>query len=145
MITRILAVAAVVAVAATTVVAQGDPIAARQAIMKGNSAQARVAREIMDGKRPFDLAEAKKIFASFEDAAAKFPALFPDNSKTGGDTKVLPVIWEKKSEFNAAIAKFGADAKAVNEKVKDLDSFKAGMSEVGRNCGSCHNAWRQKS
>ena len=28
--------------------------------------------------------------------------------------------------------------------VKDLDSFKAQMGEVGKNCGGCHNTYRKK-
>jgi len=144
MLIRLALAAAIAAVGVTAVVAQGDPIAARKALMKANSDQARNAREMIEGKKPFDLAAAKKVFAQFEDTAAKLPNLFPDSSKTG-DTKALPVIWEKKSEFNAAAAKFGADAKAAEGKVKDLDSFKASMGDVGKNCGSCHNAWRAKS
>ena len=144
MITRIALAAVVAAFAITTVVAQSDPIAARKGLMKNNNDQGRIAREIIDGKRPYSNEVAQKVFATFEDTAAKLPGLFPDNSKTG-DTRALPVIWEKKAEFNAAAAKLGADAKAAAAKSKDLDSFKASMSEVGRNCGTCHDAWRAKS
>ena len=38
---------------------------------------------MIKGEAPFDLPTAKKAFATFEDAAAKMPALFPDNSKIG--------------------------------------------------------------
>ena len=141
---RIFAAAAVVGVAATSVVAQGDPIAARKALMKENSAHSRIARDMIQGRRPFDLATAKKVFANFENTAAKFASLFPENSKSG-DTKALPVIWEKKAEFDAAVAKFGEDAKAASANVKDLDTFKAGMSVVGKHCGGCHNAFRKRS
>jgi cytochrome c556 len=143
MITRILIAAAVAAAGVTAVVAQGDPIAARKALMKENGAQSRIAREMIEGKRPFDLAAAKKVFATFEEAANKMPALFPDNSKTG-DTRALPVIWEKRADFNAAFAKMGADAKAAAEQVKDVDSLKAAIGEVGKNCGGCHNTYRKK-
>src|ERR1041385_8992905 len=102
MIIRLVLAAAIAAIGVTAVVAQSDPIAARKALMKANGEQARNAREMIEGKKPFDLAAAKKVFQTFEEAAAKMPALFPDNSKTGGDTKALPVLWEKKSEFNAA-------------------------------------------
>ena len=77
------------------------------------------------GRAPFDLAAAHKIFATFQDAAAKMPALFPDNSKTGGDTAADPKIWENMADFKAKFAKFGDDAKAADASVKDLDSFKA--------------------
>ncbi len=145
MITRIVLAAAVAALGVTAVVAQSDPIAARKALMKENGAQARVAREMIEGKQPFNLAAAKKVLATFEDAAKKMPALFPDNSKTGGDTAALPAIWEKKADFDAKFAKFGTDAKAAGDKVKDLDSLKAAMGEVGKNCGGCHNDYRKKS
>jgi len=144
MIVRIALAAVVAAFTATVVVAQGDPITQRKALMKANSDQGRIAREMIDGKRPYSNEVAQKVFANFEDTAAKLPSLFPENSKTG-DTRALPVIWEKKAEFDAASARFGADAKAGAAKSKDLDSFKASMSEVGRHCGTCHDAWRRKN
>ncbi len=144
MITRIVLAAAVAALAATAVVAQGDPIAARKALMKENGAQSRIAREMIDGKRPFDLAAAKKVLATFADAG-KFATMFPANSKTGGETAALPAVWDKKADFDAKVAKFVADAKAAGDKVKDLASFKAAMGDVGKNCGGCHNDYRKKS
>jgi cytochrome c556 len=112
--------------------------------MKENSAQGRIAREMIEGKRPFDLAAAKKVLATYQDAAVKAKDLFPANSKTGGDTEALPAIWEKKAEFEAKLAKFGSDAKAAAANVTDLASFKAEMAVVGKNCGGCHNEFRKK-
>ena len=143
MITRFVLAAAIAAIGVTTVVAQSDPLAARKAIMKGVGDQSRIARDMIDGKTPFNADAAKKVFATFEDAAGKMPALFPDNSK-GGDTAALPAVWENKSDFTAKFAKFGADSKAAVAQVKDLDSFKAQMGEVGKNCGGCHNTYRKK-
>lgn len=143
MITRTLAAAAVVAVAATAVFAQGDPIAARKALMKENGNQSRIAREMIEGKQPFNLAAAKKVLATFADSG-RFAQLFPDNSKSG-DTAALPAIWEKKADFDAKVAKFVADAKAADAQVKDLDSFKAAMAEVGKNCGGCHQPYRKRT
>jgi cytochrome c556 len=143
MITRLVLAAAIVAAGITAVVAQSDPLAARKAIMKGVGDQGRIAREMIDGKTPFNADAAKKVFATFEDAAGKMPALFPDNSK-GGDTAALPAVWENKPDFTAKFAKFGADAKAAAAQVKDLDSFKAAMGDVGKNCGGCHNTYRKK-
>jgi len=36
------------------------------------------------------------------------------------------------------------DAKAAEPKVKDLDTFKAAMGDVGKDCGACHNTYRKK-
>jgi cytochrome c556 len=143
MITRLVLAAAIAAAGITAVAAQSDPIAARKALMKGVGDQARIARDMIDGKTPFNADAAKKVLATYEDAAAKMPALFPDNSKMG-DTAALPAVWENKADFNAKMAKFGADSKAAAAQVKDLDSFKAQMSEVGKNCGGCHQTYRKR-
>ena len=74
----------------------------------------------------------------------KAKTLWPDSSKAG-DTAALPAIWENKADFDAKLAKFSADAKAAEAKVTDLDSFKAQMGEVGKNCGGCHNTYRKRA
>ncbi len=134
-----------VALGVCAAAAQQDPIAARRALMKANGDAAKTAGAMAKGDAPFDLAAAHKIFATFEDAAAKMPALFPDNSKTGGDTAADPKIWENMADFKARFAKFGEDAKAADASVKDLDSFKAALGDIGKNdCGGCHQNYRVK-
>ena len=144
MMTRIVLAVAVAALGVTAVVAQGDPIAARKTAMKENGNQARIAREMIEGKQPFDLAAAKKVLTTFAGVADKMKPLFPDSSKSG-DTAALPAIWENKVDFDAKMAKFSADAKDGEGKVKDLDSLKAVMGDVGKNCGGCHNTYRKKA
>jgi cytochrome c556 len=141
---RLVLAAAFATLGITAVVAQSDPIAARKAVMKENGNQSRIAREMVEGKQPFNLDAAKKVFATFGGTADKVKNLFPDNSKTGGETAALPAIWENKADFEAKLAKFSADAKAAEGKVTDLDSFKAQLGEVGKNCGGCHNNYRKK-
>ena len=136
---------AVLAFGATTLVAQTDPIAARRALMKTNGDENKIATEMLEAKRPFDLAAAKKVFASFADAGQKAPALFPDTSKTGGDTAALPAIWENKADFDAKLAKFATESKAAVDATKDLDSFKVQVTEVRKNCGGCHQTYRKKA
>jgi len=144
MIRTVLGVA-VLALGTTALVAQTDPIAARKALMKANGDQNRIATEMLEGKRPFNLDEAKKVFVVFIEAGEKAPALFPDNSKTGGDTAALPPIWENKADFNAKLAKFATDSKAAGEATKDLETFKAQMPEVRKNCGGCHQTYRKRA
>jgi cytochrome c556 len=141
---RIVLAAALAAFGVTAVVAQSDPIAARKAIMKENGNQSRISREMIEGKKPFDLAAAHKALATFAGVADKMKPLFPDNSKNG-DTAALPAVWEHKADFEAKMAKLSADAKEKDATVKDLDSFKAAISEVGKNCGGCHNTYRKKA
>ena len=144
MIRTVLGVA-VLAFGATALVAQTDPIAARKALMKTNGDQNRIATEMLEGKRPFNLDEAKKVFVVFAEAGEKAPALFPDNSKTGGDTAALPPIWENKADFNAKLAKFASESKAAGDATKDLDTFKIQITEVRKNCGGCHQTYRKRA
>jgi cytochrome c556 len=142
---RILFAVAAVALGVGFAVAQQDPIAARKALMKANGDQAKIGAAMIKGEAPFDLEKAHKIFATFEDAAAKAPALFPDNTKTGGDTAADLKIWENMEDFKARFAKFAADAKDAGGKVTDLASFKAAFGSIGKNdCGGCHEHYRIK-
>src|SRR5262249_53775663 len=113
--------------------------------MKKNGDEAKIGAAMVKGEAPFDAAKAHTIFATFADAAAKMPALFPDNSKTGGDTAALPAIWENKADFDARFAKFGRDAKEAEGKVKDLDGLKSTWGPLLKdNCGGCHEKYRVK-
>jgi cytochrome c556 len=144
MIRTVLGVA-VLAFGTTALVAQTDPIAARKALMKTNGDQNRIATEMLEGKRPFNLDEAKKVFVVFAETGEKAPALFPDNSKTGGDTAALPPVWENKADFNAKLAKFASESKAAGDATKDLDTFKVQITEVRKNCGGCHQTYRKRA
>ena len=139
-----LATVAVVAFGVTAVVAQQDPIAARKALMKANGQNAGALSKMAKGEAPFDLATAKKAFATFQDAAAKMPNLFPPNSKTGGETAALPKIWEEMADVKVRFAKLGEDAKAAEASVTDLDSLKVALGAVGKNCGGYHETYRMK-
>ena len=138
------AAVAVAAFGATAVLAQQNPIEQRKAIMKENGAQAKIGAAMAKGEGPFDLAKAKVIFATFEKAAGAMPGLFPPNSKTGMETTAAPKIWEDMAGFKARFAKFGADAKAAQAKVTDLNSFKTAFSDMGKQCGGCHQDYRVK-
>lgn len=145
MIRTVLAVATVatVALGVTAVVAQ-DVIAERKAIMKTNGEQARIGGQMVRGEAPFDNAKAQAVLVAYAQAADRMPGLFPDNSKTGGDTAADPKIWQSKADFDAKFKKFGEDAKAAQAASKDLDSFKAAYGNVMRNCGGCHETYRIK-
>ena len=140
---RFVLVATTLALGISIAVAE-SPIAARQALMKKNGDAAKLGTQFMKGEAKFDLAKAKAIFATYQDAASKMPNLFPDTSKTGGETAALPAVWEKKSDFDAKLKKFGEDAKEAQTKVTDEASFKAVFPTVQKNCGGCHETYRLK-
>jgi cytochrome c556 len=144
MIRTVLAVATVatVTLGLTAVVAQQDPIAARKALMKGNGDQARIGGQMSRGEAPFDAAKAQLIFTTYADTADKVGALFPDNSKTGGDTAADPKIWQNKADFDAKVppvTKAIADAKFT-----DAASLKVAYDAIQEKCTGCHDTYRVK-
>lgn len=139
---RAIVIAGVLVLGITAVAAQ-DPISDRKALMKATGKAFAGGAAMVRGEAPFDLAKAKAIFAAVEDQAAKAPALFPDNTKDG-DTAALPAVWTNKADFNAKFTKIGADAKAAETSVTDLDTFKTAFSGLGKDCGDCHETYRQK-
>jgi cytochrome c556 len=138
---RVLAVATVAAIGITAAVAQ-DVIAERRELMKLSGAQSKAGAAMARGEAPFDLAKAQTVFDTYIAKAEKLEKLFPATSKTG-DTKAQPAIWDKPAEWQAAIEKFGADAKAAKANTKDLNTFKASFAATGKNCGSCHEVFRK--
>jgi cytochrome c556 len=140
---RFVVVAAGLFLGATVVLAQSeDPVALRQDLMKANGRAAKTATAMVRGQEPFDLAKAQEVLKTYVNTADKFGALFPETSKTGHDTTAAPKIWEDKAGFEAAIAKFGADARKGLTDTKDLETFKVAFTAVGRNCSSCHETFR---
>lgn len=132
------------AVAATTVFAQSDVIKERQQIMKGVANATKEPGGMLKGEVAFDLNKVKAALATYSDASKKMPTLFPENSKTGGDTTAAPAVWSDANGFKAAFAKFDADAMKASAEIKDEASFKANFPTVLKNCGSCHETYRVK-
>lgn len=127
----------------TAVMAQSNPIAERQQIMKAVGGATREGAAMAKGDVAFDAAKAQAVFKTYADAASKMPALFPDSSKTGGDTTASPKIWEDQAGFKAAFVKFGQDAEA-GAKATDLSSFRTAFGAATKNCGGCHEVYRIK-
>jgi cytochrome c556 len=142
---RLVAVGLALACGVTAVLADTNPIAERRALMKHDGAAAKTLFDMMKGKVSFDLATVKQSLATLNDGATKSPALFPDNSKTGGGTAALPAIWEHKADFDARFAKFAKDVEAAQAGITDEATFKQFAPAVFKNCGACHELYKAKS
>jgi cytochrome c556 len=140
---RILIVAVALAVGIQAAVPQNlDVIKERKQIMKQTGAAAGAAGKMLKGESPFDLAAVQTALKTMAEAAAKMPTLFPDDSKTGGDTRALPAIWDDKADVNARYAKLGQDAANALAAIKDQASFAATMPPIFKDCGGCHEKYR---
>jgi cytochrome c556 len=141
MIRRIV-ISAILAVTATAVIAQSNPIAERKDIMKSVGAATRTGTQMSRGEVAFDMAKAKEIFDTYATASTKMKTLFPADSKTGGETTAAPAIWENMADFNAKFDAWGKEVAKASAATKDLDSFKSSFGDVAKACGSCHETYR---
>jgi cytochrome c556 len=140
---RALSVLAVIAVGATAAYAQSAAIGQRKEILKTWGGAMKDPGAMAKGEAAFDLAKVQASLKIIADGAPKLAGLFPDDSKTGGETKALPAIWEKKEEFAGLWKKIEADAKAATVAIKDEASFKTEWPKIGANCGTCHKGFRE--
>ncbi len=122
-----------------------NPIDQRQKLMKQNGKDAKAAGQMLKGEADFDPAEAERIFTEMHDVAMKFGDLFPEDSKTGGDTEAAPAIWNKPDAFKTASTKFQTDTRtAMDARPETLDAFKQQFGMVAQNCKGCHEEFRVK-
>jgi len=98
---------------------------------------------MMRGTTPYDASKVDPVFEQWADTAQKFPGLFPENSKTGQDTRAAPKIWQTKADFDAKSAEFGKAVAENRDKAKQsLDGLKAAVGAVGKTCDNCHEDYR---
>ena len=143
MISKWALAAATLAAAATSVLAQSDPIAARMALMKGNNDNFRIVAQMMRGQQPFDAAKVDAAFAQWAETAQKLPGLFPANSRTGEKTRAAPAIWDNKKDFDQKAAEFAKAVADNRARAKaSLDGLKAAAKPVGDACDNCHKDYR---
>jgi cytochrome c556 len=130
------------------VAAQQDQVKQTQAMMKGNGKNAGALAAMVKGEKPYDQATVDAAMAQFEDTVKKFPTLFPDSikgMKPEGDYYASPKIWEDKAGFDEHIASFGKAVAAAKGKITDLDTLKATLPVIGKQCGGCHETYRVKN
>ena len=140
---RIVLAGVAAALGVSVSLAADDPIKARQALMKANGDTSKAIAAILKGQAPFKLETAQAALNAYIEAADKAPALFPKGSDKG-KTHALPAIWKNKSDFEAKFVKFGADSKAALAAIKDEASFKANFPPLFKDCGGCHELYREK-
>ena len=145
---RVLIVGGALLLGMGAVWAQQDSVKEVQTLMKGNGKNAGAMSAMVKGEKPYDQATVDSALAQFEDTAKKLPNLFPASAKgvkLDGDYSTSPKVWEDKAGFDAKIASFAKVVSDAKAKIKDLDSLKASMPAIGKECGGCHETYRIKN
>jgi len=115
----------------------------RQELMEGVGKAAKPLGAMLKGEQEYDLATASASLTTFQDAAGKFAALFPEGTETGAETEAAPAIWEDRAGFEAALQDWSdATAAALSAAPADLDSAKPVLGAVFKTCKGCHDTYR---
>jgi cytochrome c556 len=144
---RIVVIVGTLLLGAGAVMAQQNQLKDTQAMMKDNGKNAGALSAMVKGEKPYDQTAVDAALTQFDDTAKKLPTLFPQSIQGkpfDGDYSPSSKIWEDKKGFDEHIASF---AKVVSEskgKIKDLDTLKATLPVIGKQCGGCHETYRIK-
>jgi cytochrome c556 len=143
---RGLVVAGALLIGVSAVMAQ-DAAKDTQAAMKANGKNAGALAAMVKGEKPYDQATVDAALAQFDETARKFPTLFPASMKgvkLEGDYQPSPKVWEDKAGFAEHAASFSKAVAEAKGKVKDLETLKATLPVIGKQCGACHETYRIK-
>jgi cytochrome c556 len=144
---RSILVAGVLLLGLGSVMAETDQVKDTQAIMKANGKNAGALAAMVKGEKPYDQATVDAALAQFDDTAKKLPTLFPVSLKGkpfDGDYQTSPKIWDDKAGFSEHTVSFGKAVGEAKGKIKDVDSLKAELGVIGKQCGGCHETYRIK-
>jgi cytochrome c556 len=140
----IVAAVAAMLLDATAVAMAQDPVAARQEEFKEFGRRAEALKVIIvDGQG--QLGDASPHIAHIVQTAPEIPTWFPEGSGTG-ETRALPVIWERFGEFEGKAENLERLATELQEKIGAGDQGAAlvafgAMGQQG--CGGCHQDFRR--
>ncbi len=130
------------------VVAQQEVANQTQTTMKATGRAMGGLAPMIKGEKPYDQAVVNASLTQLEETAKKLPAMFPDSIKglkIEGDYSSSPKVWEDKAGFAAKIESFAKVVAEAKGKITDLNSLKATMPAIGKECSGCHETFRLKN
>ena len=131
------------------VFAQQDLVTKREQLMKANGKNlGTVLSATAKGDKPYDQAAIDAALNVLDETAKTMAPLYADSTKGlkgSGDYSASPKVWEDKPGFAAKIDSFGKAVTAAKASVKDLDTLKAAVPTIGRECSGCHETFRMKN
>lgn len=97
------------------------------------------------GRVPFN-AELVQRNADYLGALSKMPWDGFDASTANEKSRAKPEIFKEADKFKQAAQRFEADVVKLQAVAKtgDENAIKAAIGAVGKNCGSCHDTYREK-
>lgn len=128
---------------AAAAVAQDNPVAKREQMMKQVGASMGALGAITKGEKLYDAEVVKAALTAISTDMKAFPDQFPAGSEA--NSAAAPAIWENMDDFKAKSLKLAGDADTI---LASMPADQAGVAEamktLGANCGTCHQTYRLK-
>jgi cytochrome c556 len=128
---------------AAIAVAQDNPIAKREQMMKQVGGSMASLAGIAKGEKPFDAEIVKTALTAISTDIKAFPDQFPEGSEI--NSAAAPAIWDNNADFRAKAAKLESDANTILASMPtDQAGVQKAVQTLGANCGACHQTYRLK-
>ena len=119
-----------------------DIIKNRQAIFSKNY---NTAKRVQSLSSNGDFDEAKKLMLEMSENYKTLKEMFPDNTKEGFNTEVLPLVWEEKNEFESLMKKASSDMVELSSVIESADNIRGTLGKLmWGNCKACHSKYREE-
>ena len=119
-----------------------DIIKNRQAIFSKNY---NTAKRVQSLSSNGDFDEAKKLMLEMSENYKTLKEMFPDNTKEGFNTEVLPLVWEEKDKFESLMEKASNDMVELASVIENADNIRGTLGKLmWGNCKACHSKYREE-
>ena len=90
-----------------------------------------------------DFDKAKSLMIEMSENYKVLIEYFPESTKEGFKTEALPIIWEKKDEFNNLMKKSSNDMIQLTKVIETTDDIRGTLQKfMWGNCKACHSKFR---
>ena len=119
-----------------------DIIKNRQAIFSKNY---NTAKRVQSLSSNGDFDEAKKLMLEMSENYKTLKEMFPDNTKEGFNTEVLPLVWDEKDKFSSLMEKASNDMVELASVIESADNIRGTLKKLmWGNCKACHSKYREE-
>ena len=119
-----------------------DIIKNRKALFSKNY---NTAKKVQSLSSSGDFDGAKKLMLEMSENYKTLKEMFPDNTKEGFNTEVLPLVWEEKNEFESLMEKASNDMVELASVIENADNIRGTLGKLmWGNCKACHSKYREE-